>query len=128
MRDDQLAVIEDVVADQSIEECGHVPLGTRGDSAVELRQRLREAVRDLHIPPAQFPHQFHVVIAGHAERIAARDHPHHQPQHGGNLRPAIDEIADEDRLPAVGWNDGDRLGVVRNGVTEIRRASARSSS
>ena len=51
---------------------------------------------------AQLAHQLHVVVARHAERRAGLDHVHHEPQHPGDLRPAVHEVAEEDALRPSG--------------------------
>jgi hypothetical protein len=64
--DDQLPVVENVVANSVVDECGDLLLELLG-LALELRQRLRQPVGDLDVPPAQLAHELHVVVAGHAE-------------------------------------------------------------
>ena len=39
---------------------------------LQLLQRLGQAMRDLHVLAPQLPHQFHVVVARHAQRRARR--------------------------------------------------------
>ena len=89
------------MADQAVQEpldLGAELLGLGG----QLRQRLGQTVRDLHVAAAQRPQQLVLVIARHAERVARGDHAHHQTQHAGGVRAAVDQIADEHRPPAVG--------------------------
>ena len=74
MGDDQLAVVEDVVADQAVEELGQLlaeRLANVVGQGVDLGQRLGQAVRDLHVLAAELPQQLHVVVAGHAQGRAA---------------------------------------------------------
>ena len=52
MRHDELALIEDEVADESIDELGH-GLAELRRLAVELLDRLRQAVGELHVLAAQ---------------------------------------------------------------------------
>ncbi len=83
--------------------------------ALELGQRLGEPVRhlDLVLPaplpfgpaplaPGQGAHQLLLVVAAHAQPVAVGDHAHDEPQHAGRVRPAVDEVADEDGTPPVG--------------------------
>ena len=70
--DDQLAVVEHVVADQPVEEVGDLARGTPAVSRSSCCERLGQPVRDLHVAAAQLPQQLHVVVAGHAQRGARR--------------------------------------------------------
>ena len=100
VRHHQLAVVEHVMADQAVEELGDL-LPELRRLLLELLQRLGQPVRDLHVLAPQLAHQLHVVVAGHAERRSGLDHAHHQPQHVGNLRPAVHQVAEEDRLATL---------------------------
>ena len=91
-------------------------------SAGQLRQRLGQAVADLDVAAAQRAQQLGLVVARHAQRIAGRDHAHHQPQHAGGVRPAVDQVADEDRAPAAGVTASTgRPGSSRSSVVAERR-------
>src|SRR5205823_6331516 len=107
MRDDQFPVIEDVVADETIEKVRDL-FPESGGLAFELRERVRETVHDLHIAAAELTDEFDIVVAGDAERVAARHHAHDETQHGGNLRTTVDEVTEEDRLAALRRCHGDR--------------------
>ena len=50
VRDDQFAIVENVVADQAIEKFGHSARNS-GGSLCQLLQRLGQAMRDLHVAP-----------------------------------------------------------------------------
>ena len=52
--------------------------------------------------PRSFAQQLHVVVAGHAQGRAAVDHVAHEPQRVEDARPAVHQVADEDRLAALG--------------------------
>ncbi len=97
MGHDELAVIEHVVTDQTVDEVGDL-WQQLGWFAFELRERLGQPVGDAHVLAAQLPHQLDVVIARHRQGGALRRHRHDQPQHLGHLGAAVDQIADEDRL------------------------------
>ena len=79
--------------------------------------------------PAQLPQQLHVVVAGHAERRAGRDHVHAPAAaRPATSRPAVDQVADEDRLAPVGGmtrRPARPVGVV---VRRRRRSRAAPSS
>ncbi len=62
---------------------------------LELRQRLGEAVGDLHVPAAQLASEFQIVVARHAERLTIAHHLHRQRKHIHHVRAAVDEIAQE---------------------------------
>ena len=101
MRDDEFAVVEDVVADQSVEETRD-PLRQLRRLARELFERFGQAVRDLHVASLELSHQLDVVIARNAERRFLGHHRHHEAKNVGHPRAAVDEVADEDGLPAGG--------------------------
>ena len=42
------------------------------------------------------------MVAGHTQGRTRGDHPHHQAQDAGGVGATIDEVADEDRLSALG--------------------------
>jgi len=64
-------------------------------------QRALQAVRHVDGPALQFATEFVVVVAGDAQGAAGRDHIHDQAQHLRRLRPAVHQVADEDRLSAL---------------------------
>jgi len=101
VRDDQLPVIEDVMADETVEK-GRNGRSERVRLALELRERVREAMRDLHIPTTKFADELGIVVAGDAERVAARHHAHDEPQYSRNPRPAIDEVTRKTALRPSG--------------------------
>ena len=93
----QFALIQHIVAHQPVEKSRNL-VTKRGRLLLQLRQRISQPVRDLHRLATQLAHQFQVVISRHTERCPCRDHPHHQAQDGRDLRPAINQVAEEDRL------------------------------
>jgi hypothetical protein len=53
------------------------------------------------------------VVARHAEGVPRGDHAHGEAQNAGSVRAAVDEVAEEDGLPAVGVDRADGgVGVV----------------
>ena len=105
------------MADQPV----HEPLGLGpelGGLGLELGQRLGQAVGDLDLPAAQGADQLVLVVAGHAERVARADHAHDQPQHARRVRPAVDQVADEDRA-AVRVAGAGRPARARPGLIDV---------
>lgn len=45
-----------------------------------------------------------LVVARHTQRMPGSHHAHHQTQHSGAVRPAVDEVADEDCRTALGMH------------------------
>src|SRR5918998_4347279 len=88
---------------ESIEELGNLLPELRRFS-LELFERLGETVGDLDILAAELPQQLHIVISRNAQRGAGLDHIHDHAQHCRHLRPAVDEVAQEDRLAPLGWH------------------------
>ncbi len=117
--DHQLAVVQQVVADQVAHE-GADLLAELLRLPGQLVQRLLEAVRDGDAPPAHRPAELVLVVSGHAEGVAGRDHAHHQAQHTRGVRASVDQVADEDGRPAAGVGGVDRAArrVMRDGVAE----------
>jgi hypothetical protein len=100
VRDDQAAIVEHVVADERVDEVGHACAKVRR-LGLELGERLREPVRDLHVAPAELAHQLDVVIPGNGKRGVRLDRVHDDAQHVGHARSAVDEIAEEDEPPPL---------------------------
>src|SRR5215467_7088166 len=72
----KLSIVQDVVTDELIDElqyCG----AKRWSLRVELFERLRKPMGDLHILPAEFTHQLDIVITGNAQSRSRLDHTHH---------------------------------------------------
>ena len=76
----QLAVIQHIMPHQRVDELLCL-LAEFGWLFLQLFQALVQAVRNLHIPPPQLPHQLHIVIARHAQGVAGLHHVHYQPQY-----------------------------------------------
>ena len=99
VRDDEPAVVEDVVADEAVQKLLHVGAELRR-LLFEFRQRPVEPVRDGDVAPFELPLQLDVVVAGHAEGGAGLRHRHHRLQGVDDAWPAVHEVADEDGLSA----------------------------
>lgn len=100
VRHDEPPAVEDVVAHERVEKGRHL-LHELRRLLLELRNRLGEPVGEAHVLPSELPLQLHVVVPRHAQRGAGLDHPHHEAEDAGRVGAAVDEIAEEDRLPAV---------------------------
>ena len=71
--------------------------------SLELCQRFGQAVRDLRrLLPLSLRISLMSWLPGTHSALPAFDHAHHQPQHLGNLRAAIHQIAEEDHLSPFG--------------------------
>ena len=105
VRDDQPAVVEHVVADQPVDEGRSACGGTARARPPAGRATRPGRGRPCTLRPLQRAQQLRLVVAGHAERAARRDHPHDQAQHARRVRAAVDQVADEDRRAAfrVRW-------------------------
>src|SRR5262249_39606379 len=99
---------EDVVADQRIEEFEDLFLEFER-LVLDLHNRVRESVGQLHVAAFQFPDKFDVVITGDTERDAVTEHRHHQAPNVGSLPAAIHQVSDEDSFAAIGRRDSRTL-------------------
>nr|WP_276602773.1 hypothetical protein [Nannocystis pusilla] len=117
VRHHQALAVERVVADQRIDEALD-PAAELRRRRGQLRRRLREPVVRLHVRAAQVPVQLHLVVAGHAQRRPRRDHVHHQPQHLHDLRPAVDQVAEEDDPSALRVRHPQRLALALDRVAQ----------
>jgi hypothetical protein len=109
--DDQLAVVEHVVADQAPAEV----LDLRAEHLVlagELFERRLEAVADPDVAAAERLDELVLVVARDAQGVAGADHAHDQAQHPGAVRPAVDEITHEHRPATVGVGGVDRAALL----------------
>ena len=96
----QFAVVEYVVTDQPVEKVTYV-VTEAGRFPLQLLEGLFQAVVDGNLLPAEFALQFQVVVAGHAPGYAVLHHAHDQAEHPGRIRPAVDQVAQENRLSAL---------------------------
>ena len=119
MRDDELAVVQDEVGDQSVAEVLHLRPKLRR-LVRELRERLGQAMCHLDVPALQGLDELVLVVARYAQGVAAGDHAHHQAQDARRVRTAVDEIADEDgRTRRRVGVDRAALLIVNDGVAEL---------
>jgi hypothetical protein len=94
VRHNQTSAVEDVVADQAVEERLDLLAELLG-FAVELGEGLGEPVCDLHVAAAHGAQQLVLVVARHAQGVAGCHHAHDQAQHAGRVGSAVDQVADE---------------------------------
>ncbi len=102
------SVVEDEVADEPVHEglrCRAELVGL----ALQLCQRLGQAVGHGDLGALERAHQLGLVVARDTQRRARRDHAHDEPEHTGCVRAPVDQVADEDGLPTlrVGGADGE---------------------
>src|SRR5215208_6404160 len=96
----QLAAIKDIVADQSVEK-GCYLLPKLWWLGLKLCQRFSQAVRDLHIAPAQLLDELDIMIAGDRQGTSGCDHLHCDTQYTRHIRPTIHQVAQEDGLATL---------------------------
>jgi hypothetical protein len=68
-------------------------------------------VRDLDVAAPQRPQQLVLVVADHGQAGALGHHAHDPAQHPGDVRPPVDEVADEDHPAALGVSGRPAVGV-----------------
>ncbi len=102
--DDQLALVQDVVADQSVDELRDLlaELRVLGVLPLQLLHGLGEAVAVLDLAPLEVTAELVLVVAGHTQRVARRDHGHDAAQHPGAVGAAVHEVAHEHGGTAFG--------------------------
>jgi hypothetical protein len=98
MGHDQLSIVEHVMADEAVQEFGQRLAKMIADvveKGIDLGQRIRQPVRDLHLLASQFAQELDVVIAGDAEGRSRGNHVANNAHGVENPRTAIDQVADE---------------------------------
>src|SRR4051812_13076953 len=95
------------MADEIIDEVSNLAAELIGFIG-KLRERFGEAVRDLHVPTAEFAHEFHIVVAGNAQRVTAGDSVDGELENLWNFWTAINKVAKEDKFPAICRLHGER--------------------
>ena len=98
-------VVEDEVADEAVHELEDLPAELRG-LLLELRERLRQSVRHVHVPSPKRPDKLILVIAGNAQRRSRSNHAHDEAEHGGRVRSSVDEVPQEHRPSPLGVSWG----------------------
>ena len=104
MGDDEVAAIEQEMVRQAIDEIGGAAPEIR-TLALELLDGRLQPVADLHIAARQPAAELVVMIAHDAMPPTFLHEVHGQPDHVRRARPAIDEIAQQDGLAALGMMD-----------------------
>lgn len=99
--DDQLAAVEDVVADEAADELPYL-LDELLRLPLQLLDGLGEAVGPLDLGALQVTAELVLVVPGHAQGVAGLDHAHDAAQDAGAVGAAVDEVADEDGGAALG--------------------------
>ncbi len=98
--DDQPAAVEDVVADEAVDELPYL-----GDELLALARHLLdglgEAVGVLDLAALEVAAVLVLVVAGHAQRVARLHHRHDAAQHARAVGAAVDQVADEDGRAAL---------------------------
>jgi hypothetical protein len=97
--DDATAVVEHGVADEAVDERGDLGAELLG-LGVELGEGLGEAVGDLDVAAVERAPELVLVVAGDARRGAVAHHAHDEAEHAGAVGATVDQVADEERLPA----------------------------
>ena len=127
VRDDQPAAVEHVVADQAVDELLDRRRGTPSVSAASWASDSARPWVTCTLRPRSARSSLFSWLPDTQSASPARDHAHHQPQHAGGVRPAVDEVADEHR-PAVGVVRADRAARARRGRSRSRARSSSASS
>src|SRR5207249_5412974 len=106
MGDDELAVVEHVVADQPVDKLRD-PLTELRRLAVKLLDGLSEPVRELYVLAVKLAKQLGLVVTRHADGCATLDHAHDQSKDFWRVRAAVHENAEEHSAPSLGRCDAD---------------------
>ena len=118
MGDDQIPVVQDVVADEAVQEIRNLPDELRR-FIFQLLQGPGEAVGDVDVLAPQLADQLHVVVSGNGQGGPRLDHAHHQPEDFGSLRTAVYQVAEEDRPPLLRRMDHVSSDILRDLVAEL---------
>ena len=109
MGDDQLAVVENDVADQRVKEvAGVIPklVGLAG----QLVERFGKAVGDLDVTALELADELDVMVARETDRGPGMDHRHHELQDRRRIGAPIAVVPDEHRPASIRRRDGDPVG------------------
>ncbi len=111
--DHQLALVQDVMADEGVDELPHLApeLGVLGVLALQLLDGLGEPVGELDLAAREITAELVLVVAGDTQGVARRHHGHHAAQHTGAVGAPVDEVTDE--------HGGAPVGVGAVHVTEL---------
>ena len=69
---------------------------------LDLRQALRQPVRNLYIFAGQFARQLDIVVARRAKRLPTRNHPSDERDRLDDARPPVNQITYEDSFAPLG--------------------------
>ena len=114
----ELAVIEDIVADEVVEEL-------RGFDAelvrlaAQLFDRLRQAVGQLDITSLEGLDELYVVIARNADGLPRVNHSHRQTEDVGSSWTAINEVSDENQGASLRRRDLELRCLTFNRIAEF---------
>ena len=111
MSDDQIAIIQNQMRDESIGELLDF-LPELGPFRGELRLRLREAVRGLNVFAAQRTHKLAFVIPGNREGMAVADHTHREAQNPRSVGSTVDEVTEEHHLSTFRMSGINRTAMI----------------
>lgn len=117
MGDGELAAVEPIMT-AKIREESFCALAELGGLLRELIDRLLKPMADCDLSAFEPARQFAIMIALHDIGDARLLRLHGDAQHARHIRPAIDEIADEDQLAAMRGRDGDRIAFARDDIAE----------
>src|SRR5580700_7094900 len=104
MSDDQFSIIEDVVADQTIQELCYFNTKRFG-LAAELFHRFGKAVRSFDVSAAQRFDELHVMISGNAEGLARMNQAGNETKNLHSTGATIHKVTDKDELASVPRGD-----------------------
>ncbi len=87
-----------------------------------MSQCLIQAVRPPHALATEGSHELHVVVAGDRERLPVFAHRHGEADHADAVRPAVAQVAEEDRPPARRMREPAAVaGAVAERVQQVRQ-------
>src|SRR5882724_8165365 len=105
MGDDELGLVEHVMADQAIEEIGHLMTDALPQvcrQALELGERLFQPMVDDDVATPQLPYQFDLMVAWDAKGALGFHHGAHQLVGLEDAWSSVDQIAEKDGLASLG--------------------------
>ena len=118
MRDRELAGVEQVVADQAVDEFRNA-VAERRRLRLQLRDGAVETVGHRHPPAAQVAQELRLVVPGYAQRHAVGDGVHRQPQAIRDPGTAVHQVAQEHEPSRLGMRDAKTLAVPLDAVAEL---------
>src|SRR5580704_11632123 len=119
MSDDQFSIIEDVVADQTIQELCYFN-AKRFGLAAELFHSFGKAVRSFDVSAVQRFDELHVMISGNAEGLSSMNKTGNETKNLHSTRATIYKVTDKDELASVRREDRICLFLLSDRVAELR--------